>query len=126
SPLKEGGDRAGTGGVRRHRIRSALVVAQVALALVLLVGSGLMLRSLLALRSVDPGFDARGVMAVQLAVPPGEVADPAEAQAFFEQLAERVRQQPGVVAAGTVQAVPLTGVQSFGTIEVEDHPRGEQ
>jgi predicted permease len=125
-PLKEGGDRGNTGGGAKHRVRNALVVGQVALALVLLVGSGLMLRSFVALRAVDPGFDREGILTVRLAVPQADVPDPVESAAFFRQLLDRLRQQPGVVSAGVVQGVPLTGLYGLGGIEVEDHPRAPE
>jgi putative ABC transport system permease protein len=124
--LRESGDRSGTGGVGRHRVRNALVVAQVALALVLLVGSGLMVRSFFALRSVDPGFDPEGVLTVRLTVPTGDVPQPAAAADFFRQLVDRLRSQPGVVSVGAVQGVPLTGLFGLGSMESEDHPRGPE
>jgi putative ABC transport system permease protein len=122
--LKDGGERGGTGGASRHRVRNALVVAQVALALMLLVGSGLMFRSFLALRAVDPGFDPEGVLTARLAVPTADVRDPIEAASFWRQLIDRLEQQPGVIAAGAVQGVPLTGLFGLGNVDVEDQPRG--
>jgi predicted permease len=122
--LKEGGERGGTGGASRHRVRNALVVAQVALALVLLVGSGLMFRSFLALRAVDPGFDTEGILTARLAVPAADVPNPLEAAAFWRQLIDRLEQQSGVASVGAVSAVPLTGLSGLGGMEVEDHPRG--
>lgn len=121
-----GGARGSTGGRERHRLRNALVVTQVALALVLLVGSGLMFRSFLALRAVDPGFDAEGVLTVRVTVPTGEIQDAREADRFFQTLRDRVADQPGVLGAGLVTSVPLGGSGlSFGGMEVEDHPRAE-
>jgi predicted permease len=122
--LKEGGERGGTGGASRHRVRNGLVITQVALALVLLVGSGLMLRSFAALRSVDAGFDAQGVLTARLAVPAADVPTPMEAASFWRQIIDRLSQQPGVIAAGAVQCLPLTGICGLGNVEVEDHPRG--
>ncbi len=122
SQLKDGGGRGGTTGRERHRVRSGLVVAQVALALILLVGSGLMLRSMLALLAVDPGFDAEGVLTVSVAVPPGEVEGAVETAEFFQRLTDRLAAQPGVVSAGAVSALPLTGQLSFGGHTIEDHP----
>ncbi len=122
--LKDGGGRGGTGGRERHRVRNALVVTQMALALVLLVGSGLMLRSFLALRSVDPGFDTGGVLTVRLTLPPAEVPDEGAAATFFRQLEENLAAQPGVVAAGAAAAVPLGGRLSYFGEDIEDHPVG--
>jgi predicted permease len=125
--LKEGGGGRGTtGGPQRHRLRNGLVVTQVALALVLLVGSGLMFRSFQALRSVDPGFDAEGLLTARIIVPTAEIPDPVAAAEFYRQLRQRLADQPGVVEVGFVGALPLSGAgRSFGGIEVEDHPRGE-
>jgi putative ABC transport system permease protein len=122
SSLKEGGARGGTSSRERHRVRNGLVVAQVTLALVLLVGSGLMFRSFLALMAVDPGFEREGVLAVQLSVPTGVVAEPAAVEEFFRQLRERLAAQPGVHAVGATAAVPLSGQLNFTTHGIPDHP----
>ncbi len=123
--LRSGGLRGATGGRDRQRIRSALVVVQVSLALVLLVGAGLMIQSVLALRAVDPGFDEDGVVAVRLTVPSGEIPDALAAAELQRQLVDRVLALPGVEAAGLVDALPL-GSGSFFNVEVEDHPRGPE
>ena len=120
--LKDGGGRGGTTGRERHRARNTLVVAQVALALVLLVGSGLMIRSLFALLAVDPGFEAENVLTVRLAVPPGEIQEPVAVADFYRQLQDRLRAQPGVVSVGAVSGAPLTGQLGFFTQDIEDHP----
>ncbi len=123
--LRDGGGQGSTGGRERHLLRNGLVVAQVGLALMLLVGSGLMLRSFVALRSVDPGFDGEGVMTVGLSVPVAEIPGAAETAEFFRQLRERLEAQPGVEHVGLVSGVPLGGGSvSFSTQELEDHPRG--
>jgi putative ABC transport system permease protein len=122
SQLKEGGERGGTG---RHRVRHALVIGQVALALVLLVGSGLMLRSFVALRSVDPGFDPEGVLTARIVIPNGEISDNLASAEFFRQLITRLEAQPGVEGAGAVRCVPLSGLCGLGDVTVEDHPRGD-
>ena len=121
--LRDGGGQGSGRG--RHLIRNGLVVAQVGLALMLLVGSGLMLRSFVALRSVDPGFDGEGVMTVGITVPSAEISGAAETAEFFRQLRERLEAQPGVEQVGLISAVPLGGgMRSFSTQELEDHPRG--
>ena len=123
--LKEGAARGSTGGGPGHGLRNGLVVAQVALAMILLVGSGLMFRSFLALRSVDPGFETSGILTARITVPTGEIADPQETAQFFRDLRDRIAAQPGVEAAGLMTSVPLGGGgESFGGLEVEDHPRG--
>ena len=74
--LREGAGRGATTGRDRHRLRNGLVVTQVAMALVLLVGSGLMFRSFQALRSVDPGYDVEGVLIARITVPNAAVVFP--------------------------------------------------
>jgi predicted permease len=123
--LRDGGGQGSTGGRGRHLVRNGLVVAQVGLALMLLVGSGLMLRSFVALRSVDSGFDGGGVMTVGLSVPAAEISDAPETAQFFRQLRERLQAQPGVEHVGLVAALPLGGgARSFSTQELEDQPQG--
>jgi predicted permease len=122
--LKEGGVRGGTVGRERHRVRNTLVVAQVMLALVLLVGSGLMFRSFLALMAVDPGFEQEGILAVQLSVPPGEISDPAAVAYFYRQVRERIAAQSGVQSVGAGASVPLSGQLGFIAHSIEDYPTG--
>jgi len=121
--LKEGGS-GGTVGRARHRARSALIVAEVALALVLLVGSGLMVRSFQRLRTVDPGFDAHGVLTLRLDLPQAEYRDTAATLRFQQLLLERVRALPGVAAAGTVFPLPLSGSTPSSGTWIEDFPPG--
>jgi predicted permease len=122
--LKEGG-RGGTVGKARHLARQVLVVVQVAMALVLLVGAGLMLRSFWRLVSVDPGIDPRGVLTVQLSLPdpPDTEYDSSPKTAgFYVQLLERVRAVSGVETAGTVSILPLSNNNSMSGHVVENHP----
>jgi predicted permease len=122
--LREGA-RGASGGHHGNRLRTGLVVVQVALALVLLVGSGLMLRSFVALRAVDPGFDPEGGLTARLSVPQAEVPGWQETEDLYRQLRERLAAEAGVEAVGIGLPVPLSaGSLSFGSIEVEDHPRG--
>jgi predicted permease len=123
--LREGAAHGATAGRSRHALRNALVVTQVALALVLLVGSGLMFRSFQALRQVDPGFKPDGVLTAGFNLPPGEIQAPAEVSAFFRSLGDALRAQPGVEAVGFAQVLPLGGGSPYFTFQVEDHPRGE-
>jgi predicted permease len=124
--LKDGGGRGGTSGRHRHRLRNSLVVIQVAMALVLLVGAGLMLRSFVALRAQDPGFDVEGVLTARLSVPTAEVEEWQETADFFDRLRERMAGQPGVEAVGFAQRAPLSGGVAFVTVGVEDYPRGPE
>lgn len=123
--LRSGGARGGTGGRDRQRLRSALVVAQMSLALVLLVGAGLMIRSMQALRSVDPGFEPEGVAVVRLTVPAGEIPDARATAELQRQLLDRVAAMPGVEANGLVNGLPLGGGAFFNVV-IEDHPRGPE
>jgi predicted permease len=119
--LKEGG-RGGGLGRERHRARSALVVSQMALALVLLVGSGLMLRSFQALRSVDPGFDPHGVLTLRLTLPSSVYPDSESRLLFHDQLLERIGEIPGVASVGASDLVPMGGGVSNSGTWFEDFP----
>jgi len=122
--LRDGGAQSVTDGRGRRLMRSGLVIAQVALALILLAGSGLMFRSFVALRSVDPGFDTEGVMTVRLSVPAAEIPGTAETADFFRQVRERLEAQSSVISVGLVAGVPLGGQQSFIGGRLEDYPEG--
>jgi putative ABC transport system permease protein len=104
--LKEGGRHDGAVGLRTRR---ALIVCEVALSLVLLMGAGVMLRSLVALRSVDAGFDPRNVLTMHVALPETRYKTPAQISAFFDTALERLRALPGVEAAGAVDDLPVQG-----------------
>jgi putative ABC transport system permease protein len=121
--LREGAGRGATGSMSRHRSRNVLVVAQMSLALVLLVGSGLMFRSFRALRAVDPGFDTDRILTARITVPSGEVDGWEETAGFYRQLRDRLQSVPGVEVVGFAQQVPLAGGVDYYSIEVEDHPR---
>jgi predicted permease len=108
SGLRDGG-RGGTAGGKRQRTRSALVVAQVAFALVVLAASGLLLRSFQRLHAVRPGFDANGVATLWLAVPSVRYPGDSNVVRFYSQLTERVAQLPGVRSLGITSRLPLGG-----------------
>jgi putative ABC transport system permease protein len=122
--LKEGG-KATTAGKERHRARSALVVIQVALALVLLVGSALMARSFIHLRSVDPGFDSSSRLSFRLALPEAEWREPDAVRLFYRQLLERMAAIPGVREAAIATAMPLVDNKSAGPMATEENPTPE-
>jgi predicted permease len=107
SGLREGG-RAGTAGGQRQRLRSALVAAQVAFALVVLATSGLLLRSFQQLHAVRPGFDADGVATLWLAVPDQRYHGDSNVVRFYSRLTERVAQIPGIEAVGITSRLPLS------------------
>jgi len=117
-----GGGRGSSAGRERARAQSLLVVAQVALSLVLLVGAGLMVRSLLRLTGVDPGFRTERVIAVGLPLPLPQYAEEHRQTAFWAGYLERVRAVPGVEAAGAVFPVPLSGSASTASFSVEGRP----
>ena len=111
--------RSGTSSRSKQRIRAVLVSTQVALALVLLIGSGLMVRSMVGLSRVDPGFKTSGVLTFGLAVPPETYSEPESVVEFFREVEERLRGLPGVAAVGASSRLPLfvgsgTGVRPEG------------
>jgi predicted permease len=104
------------------RARNGLVVAQVALAVVLLAAGGLMARSYQNLSHVAPGFDSAGVLAASVSLPSGRFPTHQDASRFYETLIERVRALPGVVSAGATSALPLAGAGGCAALFVEDAP----
>jgi putative ABC transport system permease protein len=118
--LKEGG-RSGVGS-SRNRLRSLLVVAEVALSLVLLVGAGLMMGSFIRLLRVDAGIKPEGVLTMRFGLPGAKYKEPEKRIAFFAQLLERVRAIPGVLSAGTNSGLPLTGMNWGRSLTVEGFP----
>ncbi len=119
--LKDGG-RSSTSGRERHRARSTLAVAQVALALMLLVGSGLMLRSFVALRNTDLGFQTAGLMTFRFALPGAEYSDPATVMDFHRRLHDRLAAAPGIEMVGMTSGIPLSEQKSAGPMEAVDNP----
>jgi len=103
--LKATGQRA-TAGLGRARLRRGLVVAETALAVVLLVGAGLMLKSFGALSTQDPGFDSRNVLTAQIELPQSDYPDNARIPAFWEDLCQRIQDLPGVVSAANMTGLP--------------------
>ncbi len=118
SVLREGG-RSGSKSARQGRLRDFLVVAQVALTLLLLVGAGLLGRSFLRLRGVDPGFDAAHVLTLKVALPPSRYPESAQQTLFFEELMRRLGELPGVAAAGAITRLPLDTGWGSGPVEAE-------
>jgi len=103
--LKEGGRQ--TSASTSQRLRSALVVSEIALAVVLLVGAGLMMKSLLRLLQTDIGFKPENVLTMTVVLPPSKYTDPNQQTNFNDQLRQRVQSLPGVTGAGTVNILPL-------------------
>ncbi|MBV8858093.1 MAG: ABC transporter permease [Acidobacteria bacterium] len=115
--LKEGG-RSGQG-LARSRLRSSLVVAEVALTLVLLVGAGLLLKSFSRLLAVDPGLDPHHVITMAVSLPQAKYGEPQRITAFYEQLLQEAAALPGVQAAGVVSVLPLTGDDTSNFVQIE-------
>jgi putative ABC transport system permease protein len=120
--LKEGGKNIG-GGSRSHRLRNLFVVTQVALALVLLVGASLFMKSLGRLRSVDPGFNADNLLTMRISLPGRKYDKDEQAMDFFSRALEQIRSLPGVQSAGAINELPFTGPHSGTSIEIEGQPK---
>lgn len=122
--LREGG--RGSGTVVRDRVRAALIVAEIAVALVLLVSAGLLLRSAERLQRVPAGFDPDGVTLMRIALPPDRYAEPPVIEQTYQRIVGEVRAIPGVVAAGAGTRVPMLGpsidmgLRVDGAAEVSD------
>lgn len=116
--LKEGGQH-GTVGGRRQRFRALLVVAEMAFAVVLLIGAGLMIRSLSVLQRIDIGFDPNNLLTMRLTTPPTTYDTPEKVLLFYRQLLDRVRSLPGVRHAGLVRSLPLGSTIGDWGLDVE-------
>ncbi len=125
--LKDGG-RGGTASGRAARLRSALVIGQIALALVLLVGAGLMVRSFLSLSRRPSGIDPAGVLTFRTGLPPSQFKDKAVVRAFWEKLDRELAATPGVEAAGFLSYLPVSNSQNISAfyLEGEARPKSHQ
>ncbi len=119
--LKDAG-RGSTDDGRRRLIRGSLVVLEVALALVLLVGAGLLIKSFLRLRSVDPGFNPAGALTAQIPLSQRKYPEDSQRVAFYTQLIEKVAALPGVQAAGAAMVTPLSGNDFVLGFRIEGRP----
>ncbi|HEY7784068.1 MAG TPA: ABC transporter permease, partial [Pyrinomonadaceae bacterium] len=119
--LREGG-RGIAGLARVKRMRGLLVVSEVALAVMLLVGAGLMLKSFQRLTDVNPGFNTENLLTMSLGLQFVNYQDPAKQVAFFEQALQRVRSLPGVVSAGASTSLPPSYIQQGQGFEIEGRP----
>src|SRR5215813_7681687 len=119
--LKEAG-RSLTGSARSRRLRGALVVAEIALALTLLAGAGLLARSFVRLQGVDTGFNARNVMTMRVTLPRARYDQDAKIVNFFTQSLERIRTLPGVEAAGAINHTPFLGLDTQDGFTIEGRP----
>ncbi len=116
------GGRSAIGGGRGDRLRSVLVLAQVALALLLLVGSGLLIRTFDRLQRVDLGFNETGVLTAQIVLPSAKYQGGERQRAFFEELRGKIAALPGVEVAGLSTDVPLDGGYGYITFSIAGRP----
>jgi predicted permease len=117
--LKEGG-RSSLGGPGGRRLRSALVVSEMAFALILLIGAGLMIRSFARLLQVNPGFNTEHLLTMRVTVPKTSYPDGPRVWTFFRQVLDKIRPLPGVESAGAISVLPMGGDYSSGSVLVED------
>ncbi|HKS27513.1 MAG TPA: ABC transporter permease [Pyrinomonadaceae bacterium] len=119
--LKEG-SRGSTEGSARNRLRSVLVVAEIALSLVLLIGAGLLIRSFVTLLNTSPGFDADSILTVDLPLSRAKYPEAAQQVNVVQQLIERTSQVPGVASAAVVNILPLSGNGRQSSFTIEGRP----
>ena len=115
--LKEGG-RSSRSGIRRG-LRDVLVVVEITLAVIVLVGAGLLIRSFARLQQVNPGFEPRGVLAMQVSLPQSKYKEGTLRAAFDRQMLEGVRALPGVKSAATITTLPMSGWNQSGSFQIE-------
>ncbi len=120
--LKEGGKNIG-GGTRSHRLRGAFVAAEIALALVLLIGAGLLIRSFNRLQSVDPGFEARNVLTMGVSLSQWKYDSARKTIDFFKQAVDQLQVLPDVEAAGAINFLPFNGPHAGTLVEIEGRPK---
>jgi putative ABC transport system permease protein len=124
--LKEGG-RAGAGGTKGQRVRSALVVCEVALALVLLVGAGLTLRTFMKLQRTSVGIDPSNTLTFRVGLPPSQYGEDTQVAArFFEQIIPQLNRIAGVESAGATTSLPAAGNIGIGAITLQGDPEPKQ
>ena len=119
-PLKESGRT--TAGVARNRLRSLLVVSEIAMSLVLLIGAGLMIKSFARLSRVDPGFNPAKVVTMGVTLLRSKYPEDSRVAAFYSQILERVAAVPGVKSAGAITELPLSGSNTSDNFTIEGRP----
>jgi putative ABC transport system permease protein len=123
--LKEGG-RTGAGGVKGQRVRNSLVVAEVALALILLIGAGLMMRSFMHLQKTDVGIDPSSTLTFRVGLPEAQFPDKESSARFFEQLIPKLANLSGVETAGATTSLPASGNIGTSAFVLEGEPEPKQ
>lgn len=119
--LKDG-SRGSSESISRNRVRSLLIVSQVALSLVLLVGAGLLIRSFKQLQDVNPGFEPQRVITASIALPYAKYKEESQMSAFFKEALQRGAEVPGVEAVGGVSPLPLSGNIAMSGLTIEGRP----
>jgi putative ABC transport system permease protein len=119
--LKDGARQSG-GSVRHRRLRHAFVVSEIALAVVLLVGAGLMLRSFTTLRGVDPGYATGNILTLRLQLPGVKYRDDNQRIRFFHDVTSRIGELPAVQAVGAISYLPLTGLGAGTSFTIVGQP----
>jgi putative ABC transport system permease protein len=109
-------------GIHKSRIRNVLVVSEVAMALLLLISAGLLIKSFLNLQRIAPGFNPHNVLTARIPLPANKYSEPPQARAFYQQLLERLKGLPGVEHAGVTTSIPLTGWNSIFSFEIPGRP----
>jgi putative ABC transport system permease protein len=122
--LKEGG-RSSSQGTRRNRLRNGLVIAEVALALVLLSGAGLLIKSFARLQNVNPGFNPRSALTFEISLPKMQYSDDASIVRFNNEAQRRIAALPGVQATGFSTILPLAGTNSDWSFAIEGQPSND-
>nr|MBA3767276.1 ABC transporter permease [Acidobacteriota bacterium] len=120
--LKESG-RGSSGGPGRSRLRGALVVSEIALSLVLLICAGLLIKSVMRLRNVNPGFNPDNLLTMNVWLPSAKYPKAPAWLGFYDQMLQRIKAVPGVQAAGVVSVLPLSTNFDGRTLEVEGQPK---
>ena len=119
--LKEGG-RGSTAGTRRNRLRNVMIVAEIALALMLLVGAGLLIKSFVRLQHVDPGFNPRNVLTAEINLPDLKYAAGKPVRDFYAELDQRIHNLPGVQSSAFTWILPLSGSNTDNSFLIEGRP----
>src|SRR5262249_8868918 len=119
--LKEGG-RSSTAGTRRNRLRNRLATAEVALALALLSGSGILIKRFARLQNVNPGFNPHNALTFEISLPKMQYPDDVSIIRFNNEAESRIAALPGVQAAGFSTILPLAGTNSDSSFAIEGRP----
>jgi predicted permease len=123
--LKDGGRSAAA--TTKHWVRSTLVVAEISMALAVLIGAGLLVKSFMQVQQVNPGFNPQGLLTMHLSLPDFKYREAPQRANFYKQLINDVRSLPGVQQVGAVSVLPLSGGGSSGSFRIEgrDVPQGQ-